>query len=291
MAKAEPPKRPVLPDRAILSALDVLGADPAMLTDEERRSLDEQGFVNLGQLLTLDQTREMKRRLRKQLAREGEAAGTEVHQEGGADRLSNFNSKPEMNHDGLFDIPLSHPKLLAAMRHVLGDLFALSSLNFRQANPGHGHQSFHTDWGENPQALLTPPEFQVCNSIWLLDAFTHENGQTRVLPGSHLTGKTSAQLMKDPAATHPEEVYCTGPEGTAFCFNSHLCHGGTHNSTDSPRMAIHGYFTRRHLGQQLDQQQHIQAWNYDRLSQTPKGRAILAVMDVKDPEAELFAKM
>ena len=91
MAKAEPPKRPVLPDRAILSALDVLGADPAMLTDEERRSLDEQGFVNLGQLLTLDQTREMKRRLRKQLAREGEAAGTEVHQEGGADRLSNFN--------------------------------------------------------------------------------------------------------------------------------------------------------------------------------------------------------
>jgi hypothetical protein len=56
-------------------------------------------------------------------------------------------------------------------------------------------------------------------------------------------------------------------------------------------MAIHGYFTRRHHGQQLDQQTHIQAWNYDRLSQSSKGRAILGVMDVEDPEARLFAKM
>lgn len=104
---------------------------------------------------------------------------------------------------GLFDIPLAHPKLLAAMRHVLGDSIALSSLNFRAATPGHGHQSFHTDCeraylppcgilhqtenhsithasagGENDGALHSPPEFQVCNSIWFLDDFTEHNGRS-----------------------------------------------------------------------------------------------------------------
>ena len=69
----------------------------------------------------------------------------------------------------LSDIPLTHPKLLAAMRHVLGDKIALSSLNFRQALPGSGHQSFHTDWGPNPDALNEPPEFSVCNSLWMLE--------------------------------------------------------------------------------------------------------------------------
>ena len=171
--------RPVLPDAAVLSAFAELDAetDPAsLLTAEERHQLDTMGYLCLGQLLSEGQVDEMSRRLDAQLVAEGDGAGTEVHTEEGAQRMSNLNNKPELNHDGLFDIPLTHPRLLAAMRHVLGEKIALSSLNFRQALPGSGHQSFHTDWGPNPDALNDPPEFSVCNSLWMLDDFTEVNG-------------------------------------------------------------------------------------------------------------------
>ena len=291
MAKAEPPKRPVLPDRAILSALDVLGADPAMLTDEERRSLDEQGFVNLGQLLTLDQTREMKRRLRKQLAREGEAAGTEVHQEGGADRLSNFNSKPEMNHDGLFDIPLSHPKLLAAMRHVLGDLFAPQQPKLPPGQPWARssvvpHRLGRESTGATDAARIPGVQFHLASGR----IHPRERPDTRsAREPSDWKNISTADEGSRGNAPRGGVLHWAGGYGVLFQQPPvPWRHAQQHRL---PPMAIHGYFTRRHHGQQLDQQQHIQAWNYDRLSQTPKGRAILAVMDVKDPEAELFAKM
>ena len=53
----EAPTRPVLPDAAVLDALQSLGAEPGLLSPEEQRSLDEQGFVCLGQLLTPEQAR------------------------------------------------------------------------------------------------------------------------------------------------------------------------------------------------------------------------------------------
>lgn len=81
----EPPTRPVLPDQAIHDALFYLGAEPSvLLTQEEKQSLDQNGFVCLGQLLSPAQAAEMRRRIQKQVKREGVAAGTEVHQEGGA---------------------------------------------------------------------------------------------------------------------------------------------------------------------------------------------------------------
>jgi hypothetical protein len=90
------------------------------------------------------------------------------------------------NHDGLFDATVAHPKLLAAMRLMLGDHLRRFSLNVRGAAPGSGHQDLHTDW--NPGALETPPSYQITNSIWMLDAFTEANGATRVVPQSHRSG-------------------------------------------------------------------------------------------------------
>jgi hypothetical protein len=279
-------ERPVLPDSFVLEALEQVGCSPeTQLSPEERRHLDDEGWLCLGKVLTGAQCDEMRLRLDTQLALEGETAGTEVHQQEGSQRLSNLNNKPGLNHDGLFDIPLTHPRVLAAMRHVLGDCIAISSLNFRQALPGDGHQAFHTDWGENPDALLEPPQFSVCNSLWMIDEFTEENGSTRVLPRSHLTGATAPDTLDDPLAPHPDEVLCLGEKGTVTVFNSHLFHGGTKNRTAGTRKALHGYFTRRHLSQQLPQQRHIERWNYDRMAQSDAGRAAIAILDVTRPLA------
>ena len=65
--------------------------------------------------------------------------------------LSNVLNK--CNDDGLFDVAITHPKLLAAMRLTLGDSFRLFSLNVRGAGPGHGHQAFHTVLAPGPPPL------------------------------------------------------------------------------------------------------------------------------------------
>ena len=97
--------RPILPDESVLSALAELDAetDPAsLLTAEERHQLDTLGYLCLGQLLSEGQVDEMARRIDAQLVAEGDDAGTEVHTEEGAQRMSDLNNKPELNHDGLF---------------------------------------------------------------------------------------------------------------------------------------------------------------------------------------------
>ena len=110
------------------------------------------------------------------LLEEGDRAGTEVHQEKGTDRLSDLINKGSVYH-----IVLTQPRVLAAISHVLGGDLKLSSLNSRNALPGQGLQGLHADWGR----LETPGIYQVCNSLWLLDDFTRDNGATRVVPGTH----------------------------------------------------------------------------------------------------------
>jgi ectoine hydroxylase-related dioxygenase (phytanoyl-CoA dioxygenase family) len=204
-------------------------------------------------------------RLAELLAAEGEAAGLEVHQEAGADRLADLVNKGPM-----FEPCFTDPRVLACIVHVLGD-FRLSSLNSRAALPGQGHQVLHADFG----GPVPPAGYQVCNSIWLLDDFTAENGATRVVPGSHRFGVAARDALPDPAAPHPDEVQLIAPAGTVVVFNSHVWHGGTRNRSDRPRRALHSYFTRRANGQQLDQKKYIRPETLARLS--PAARFILDV--------------
>ena len=45
------------------------------------------------------------------------------------------------------------------------------------------------------------------------DAFTKDNGATRVVPGSHRITKSIAKSYAQPLAHHPQEVIVTGPSG------------------------------------------------------------------------------
>src|SRR5207248_2903315 len=119
----------------------------------------------------------------------GENAGKEVHQETGTDRLSDLVNKAPM-----FEVCFTHPRVLAAIAHVLRGEFKLSSLNYRAALPGQGLQGLHADWGE----AVKPGDYYVCNSIWLLDDFTAANGPTRIVPGSQDSGKRPNEAMFDP---------------------------------------------------------------------------------------------
>lgn len=232
-------------------ALESLGAVPRQLTDEERMQLDRDGFLLIPQVLSPQQVAAVCGRLDALLASEGEDAGREVHQESGTERLANLIDKgPE------FEPFFSHPKVLAAIAHVLDGDLKLSSLNARFALPGQGLQGLHADWGR----LETPGAYQVCNSIWLLDDFTPENGATRAVPGSQAWGnRLPGDVMEDVRAPHSAEVLLLGKAGDVVVFNSHTWHGGTLNQTDQRRRACHSYFCRRHQAQQLDQRAHLRS--------------------------------
>ncbi len=240
------------------TALSTFGVTDTALNAGKIKHLDDKGFPPLPNLLSTGQVTAIRQRITEITAVEGEGAGTE--------RLSNLIDK-----DPIFDICFTHPRVLAAMNHVLNSDFKLSSLNSRASLPGEGLQALHADWDGG----VEPGDYQVCNSIWLLVDFTQENGATRIVPGSYNSSKHPNDALDDPWAKHTEEILLTAPAGTVVIFNSHLWHGGTVNRSDSPRFAMHSYFCRRHENQQVSLNDFIGRETAARLS--PAARNILDV--------------
>ncbi|MBA3946166.1 MAG: phytanoyl-CoA dioxygenase family protein [Herpetosiphonaceae bacterium] len=241
----------------IREALEALGVRSTTLSDAEKEHLDHDGYLPLPEIVSPEQVARMGERLDELSRLEGAAAGLEVHQEAGTDRLADL-----VNKDPMFEVCFTHPRVLAAIAHVLGGELKLYSLNSRAALPGHGLQGLHADWS----GPVAPGDYYVCNSIWLLDDFTAENGATRLVPGTHRSGKAPHDVMADPSAAHPDEIQVIAPAGTVVIFNSHTWHGGTLNRSDQRRRALHSAFCRRDQPQQLDQRRYIRPETTARLS-------------------------
>ncbi|MDA0708695.1 MAG: phytanoyl-CoA dioxygenase family protein [bacterium] len=247
-------------------ALFELGVRDSTLTQQEKTFLDENGYLPLHSLLSQNQVTALRARYDELVEEEGEDAGKEVHQEEGTHRLSDLPNK-----DPMFEVCFTHPRVLAAMKHVLGTTFKLSSLNGRAALPGKGLQGIHADWSN----AVEPGDYFVCNSIWLLSDFSPENGATRVVPGSHLSRQHPRDVLNDSKAPVANEKIITEKAGTVVIFNAHTWHGGTLNRTGEPRYGLHSYFCRRDQKQQLVQKDYIRPETYARLSEA--ARTILDV--------------
>jgi hypothetical protein len=241
----------------VTDALYELGVRDDTLTPSEKEFLDTQGYLPLPGVLSPEQIAAMNAFLDNLVIVEGADAGKEVHQEPGTNRLANIIDKSKM-----FDTCFTHPRLLAGITRVLQNDLHLSSLNYRAALPGAGLQGLHADWN----GAVTPGDFSVCNSIWLLDDFTEQNGATRLVPGSHNSGKAPNDELANPTDTHPKEQLLVASAGTVVIFNSHTWHGGTLNQTDKPRRAMHSYFARTSHPQQLDQKKHLRPETVARMS-------------------------
>jgi len=157
---------------------------------------------------------------------------------------------------------------------VIGRQVKLSSLNARSADPrGDVPQPLHVDMS----ALPDEHGYWVCNTVWMLDDFTRENGATRVIPGSHKWRRRPQEVLDDLLAPHPEEVLVLGTAGSIAVMNAHAWHGGTANRTSAPRLAMHAFYCRRDKPQQQYQKQLLRADVQDSLSSDL--RAMLALDD------------
>lgn len=242
-----------------------LGVTPDHLSPEQRRQLDEDGFLVLPHHMPDQLLAQFRERTADLLRIEGHAAGHETPQSGGVAALANLLNKGEV-----FDRCFTDPTVLAAAAQVLGPEFRVNSLNYRAALPHQGHQGLHADW---PTAVAAD-DYHLINSMWCLDDFTQHNGATRAVPGSHRWAKLPRDVM-EPTDDHPDQIYLTAPAGSLIIFNGHLWHGGTQNNDDRPRRGMTMSYCRRDEPQQLNQRDHVLKIVYDRLS--PSERHLLDV--------------
>ena len=244
------------------------------MTAEQREQLDGQGYIVLPDLMDPEFLSAAQRRVDELYEQEGEAAGSEFKLEPQSKRLANVVNKGE-----LFLKVINTPEVLECMEQVLGPRFKLSSLNVRSADPQSDWvQPLHIDGGGLPDEN----GFYVCNSIWILDDFTIENGATRLIPGSHRWNQKPTDVLADLTAPHLQEILLTGTAGTVVVMNSHLWHGGTANRTTTARRAMHAYYTRSDKPQQLYQKKFLDPDLQARLS--PQLRKLLALDDPENDE-------
>ena len=244
------------------------------MTRDEQRQLDERGYVVLDSLIDQPFLSELRSRILAVFAEEGERAGHEFRTEEHAHRLANLVDKGDV-----FRRAIILPPLLEYVRHVLGPDIKLSSLNARSADP-HSElgQPLHVDMGAIPDER----GYWVCNTVWMLDDFTLENGPTRMVPSSHTWKQRPQDVLADPLATHPDEILLTGKAGTIAVMNAHLWHGGTANRTSKPRLAMHAFYCRRDKPQQQYQKQLLRPEVQAALP--PDLRQILALDDPMNDE-------
>lgn len=246
------------------------------IPEAHARELDKRGFVRLAGFIAPERRQRLVERIQALFEAEGERAGAEFKQEPGARRLANLVDKGE-----LFVECAVEPAVLEHVAFVLGEQFKLSSLNVRSANPRNREsQPLHVDAG----ALPDERGFWVCNTVWMLDDFTPENGALRAVPGSHRFGQRPQDALADPRQRHPQEVLVTGRAGDLVVMNSHLWHGGTANDTDRPRLALHGFYCRRDKPQQQYQKALLRPQTLAGLS-----AAARAVLALDDPENDALS--
>jgi len=239
------------------------------MTAAQRNDLDRHGYVVLPNFIAPPVLAALRERIAGLFEAEGDQAGSEFKPEPFTRRLANCLDKGD-----IFLECMSRPEMLEGIGAVIGPDLKLSSVNVRSADPlSDWSQPLHCDMGALPDERGN----WVCNTIWILDDFTNENGATRCVPGTHRSGRLPQEVLADPAAPHPDEVLVTAPAGTLVIMNSHLWHGGTANRTPRPRCAMHGFFCRRDKPQQQYQKHLLRPEVQAAL--TPQQRWLLAIDD------------
>ena len=242
-----------------------------MLTESDRRQLDLQGYLVIPGLMPPEQLAALRRRVDELFLEEGPNAGGEFKQEPGARRLANL-----VNKGRIFEEVILTPRVLDCMAHVLGPRFKLSSVNVRSTDPhSEADQPLHADSG----AIADDSGYIVCNSVWMLDDFTTDNGATRFVAGSHLWRRLPEPSFYHP---HPEQQLVLGKAGDVVVMNAHMWHGGTANRTGAPRRAMHVYYTRYDQPQQQYQKRWLSPELQARLA--PDARKVLALDDPLNDE-------
>ena len=195
--------------------IDALAEGARRPSEEELDALVTDGYVVVPAVLSATQVELLRAEFERLVAADPQA---EVHELG--NRRTNASRDNEV-----FAVCWRHRVVLDAAAHLLGQRFEVGHVDLRDPVPPHGVQKHHPDHGPEPCPGLT--------ATWFLDAFTIDNGSTRVLPGSHV-GPVPDVRRSD---HHPVdgEVVAVGPAGSVLLRDARLYHAAGRNLSAGPR--------------------------------------------------------
>lgn len=244
------------------SATHALSQDqvlPAPTRDLEilKRDLERFGYCLVDRALEGDRLKSVQDRLFEQAAVE-----RRQHSMKNPANLDPVNQWVGMllNKGDVFFELIEHEIYTALVEHLIGPRYLISCVDSQIQHPGAGTMPLHTDQWWMPQPVLpgepnprlsavtrgtgtcldpVPAAGPIApaaavNAMWMVTEFTEANGATRVVPGSHLSGR-------QPDASVPHKVptvAATGPAGTAIVFDARLWHGAAANTGSAARFGI-----------------------------------------------------
>ncbi len=214
--------------------LAALGVGDQTLSASERTQLDRDGYAMLPGVLDAQQVAAIRALCEDIVANEEVPPDAD----GGSCHRLHFL----IDRSPLFDPVWSHPRILAAIHHVLQDEFRPGNVNYRAPLPGGGLQHLHSDdtWTDDGR-------YGYAQAIIPLVDLTPTNGPARFVPGTHtVRGRGPSDEMADVHAPHPREVRPLAAAGTAIIFNGTLWHSGTKNESSACRPVLHVGFWLRH---------------------------------------------
>jgi hypothetical protein len=200
------------------------------LNAEDRRSLDEAGFVRLRAVAGPDALTAMRAAWAQAMETPPAAARGANDGPDGLDRQPAFRPC------------LEHPQVMSAVAHLLDGDVILLGFRGREPRPGGGQQGFHVDDSEPVPA----DRQRLANAFWILDDMDESNGATRVIPGSHRLGRTPGRdLLSRPEARRSDSQTLNARAGDVIVFSAHLWHAGSRNHSGARRRIAMAHFGRR----------------------------------------------
>lgn len=131
---------------------------------------------------------------------------------------------------------VDHPAVMPVLEAVLGQEMVLGSMNARIVRPGDPKQGLHSDIPTVHRRIQEHPV--MLQVVWMIDAFTEDNGATHIVPGSH----RAPQAAPPTGRGVPLVVAPTGPAGSVMIFNGQCWHGGGANTSQGRRRAVFGHY-------------------------------------------------
>ena len=236
-----------------------------------KQQMDQNGYCIVEQVIDSATIDEVHRRIDQQAKAEAQKGVTAM------DQVQTAEDKNQwvyllINKGEIFQRLMQEPTVHQIVDHVLGPHYLLSDFAATITHPGNGQMGLHKDqwWlpeprmpGEQHQRCgdidranvvkgqpdqsttpINPPV--VCNVLWMVSDFTVENGGTRIVPGSHLSG-TNPEPYGDYST-----VNAVGKAGSAVIFEGRTWHSADFNTSDAPRYGITTYYGAPQFRQMLN---------------------------------------
>lgn len=230
--------------------------------DRARNDLLTDGFTVIENVLDEQTTAAIRDRVLTQARAERSANLDHAYQaEAEGDHVNQWVYQLINKGEVLRQLPV-HPVATALATHLLGPDYLLSSFDAHITFDGNKVMPLHADqwWMPPPQipgtdfvrqgdiarvatstgdptpatSPITGP--LITNVMWMITDFTVDNGATRFVPKSHLSGQTPS------ADRSYDEVVAEGPAGSVVAWDGRIWHAAGQNVTSEPRVGITTYF-------------------------------------------------